>query len=66
MNDEERKLLGDMVRIQRQMSFGTKSNAYREADVNAATWDRVEAGQKVREDRLVAVVKTLWPSSGGD
>ena len=66
MTDAERVLLGDRVAAERRRRFATKSSAYKAADVNPATWTRIESGQVVREDRLIAAVKTLWPHSGGD
>lgn len=46
--------------------YGSKSDAYRAAGINAATWDRIEAGETVRPDRLAAAVRLLWPESEGD
>ncbi|MCW2834097.1 MAG: hypothetical protein JWN68_2050 [Nocardioides sp.] len=46
--------------------FGTKRAAYNEAGVNPGTWDKAEAGQPVRSDRLRKIVAVLWPSSEGD
>lgn len=66
MSNEERKTLAGRIRMQRKDQFGTKSAAYQAANVNAATWDRAEDGAVVREDRLIQVLKTLWPESGGD
>lgn len=66
VNEDERKRLGKLIAAQRKTQYGTKSAAYKEASVNAATWDRAEAGESVREDRLQAIVRLLWPSTGGD
>lgn len=59
-------MIGEMVRRRRLAAYGTKSDAYRAAGLNSATWDRIEQGLGVRDDRLAAVVRTLWPSTGGD
>lgn len=66
MNEDDRKRLGELIAAQRRTQYGTKSAAYKEASVNAATWDKAEAGESVREDRLTAIVRLLWPSTGGD
>lgn len=66
ITDEDRKRIGQVVEIRRRANFGTKSNAYRQAGLNAATWDRIETGSAVRDDRLAAALKLLWPDSGGD
>lgn len=66
ITEKDRKRIGQVVAIRRRAKFGTKSAAYRQAGLNAATWDRIEAGDSVREDRLVAALKLLWPESGGD
>lgn len=66
MTDAERKRIGQTVGIRRRAKFGTKSAAYRQAGLNAATWDRIEAGEPVREDRMAAALQLLWPESGGD
>lgn len=66
MSDDERRSIAGRVRMQRQKMFGTKSDAYKAANLNSATWDRIEAGLPVREDRLIAALKALWPKSDGD
>jgi hypothetical protein len=66
VNEDDRKRLGDLISRERKRQFGTKSSAYKAAGVNAATWDRAEAGDSVREDRLAAIVRLLWPASDGD
>ena len=66
MNDEQRAALGALVAAARRQRYGTKSAAYQAASVNATTWSHIEDGVPVREDRLMAAVRTLWPSSGGD
>lgn len=65
MTDEQRKFIGDRATDIRITRYGTKMAAYQAAGVNSATWDRIEKGEPVREDRLIAVVKTLWPDTGG-
>jgi hypothetical protein len=66
VNEDDRKQLGELITRERKRQYGTKSAAYKEAGVNAATWDRAEDGQPVREDRLTAIVRLLWPNSQGD
>ncbi|KNX38059.1 hypothetical protein [Luteipulveratus halotolerans] len=66
MNQTDRERIAQRVKDQRTAKYGTKSGAYQAAGLNAATWDRIESGQSVREDRLVAALKTLWPDSGGN
>lgn len=66
MTDDDRERIGRSVEVRRRAKFGTKSAAYRKAGLNAATWDRVELGEAVRDDRLAAALKLLWPESGGD
>lgn len=66
MNEAQRASIGERVAAERRAQFATKSAAYRAARLNAATWDRIESGLPVREDRLIAAIRTLWPPSGGD
>ena len=66
MTQEQRTALGQQIEAERVRQFGTKSAAYQAARINSTTWDRIEDGELVRDDRLTAAVKTLWPSSGGD
>lgn len=66
LTDEIRAKIAAMIRAARREKFGTKSAAYRQAGVNAATWDNAEAGLSLREDTFAAVLKTLWPESGGN
>lgn len=66
MTDEQRMRLGHLARSKRMEKFETKMAAYQAAGINAATWDRVERGQSVKDHTLVAAIKTLWPSAGGD
>lgn len=46
--------------------FDYKSDAYKAAGVNPATWDKVIAGDEVRTSTLRKVVRALWPESNGD
>lgn len=66
ITDQQRADLAAQVQSERVRQFGAKSAAYNAAGLNAATWDRIESGARVRDDRLIAAVKVLWPSSGGD
>ncbi len=66
MDEIERTLLGWMVRGERMRQFRTVKAAKDAAEVNTATWNRVESYEKVRDDSLAAIVETLWPDSGGD
>lgn len=66
MNDEDRAAVAARVRAERVRRFGTKSGAYKAAQLNAATWDRIEAGQSVKPHKMAAAVRALWPSTGGD
>lgn len=66
MTDEQRTILGGMVEAARRSRYGSKSAAYTRAGVNAATWDRIESGQPVREDRPVAAINLLWPEADGN
>lgn len=66
ITDEDRQTIGLLVQDARVRRFGTKSAAYKQAGLNSATWDRIEGGLAVRDDRLVAAVRLLWPSTGGD
>ena len=66
MTEADRALIAQRVQAQRSVQFGTRSAAYRAAGLNSGTWGRIEAGLVVREDRMIAAVKTLWPSTGGD
>lgn len=66
LTETERTEIGRQISVKRRQEFGSKSAAYQQAGVNAATWDRIEAGLPVREDRLIAAVKLLWPVTGGD
>ena len=66
ITEQQRAELATQVEKERIRQFGAKSAAYKAAGVNSATWDRIEAGERVRPDRLIAAVRALWPSSGGD
>lgn len=66
MTEEDRRKVGRLIERARRRDYGTKSSAYSSAGVNAATWDKIEAGESVREDRLTAAVKLMWPNSNGD
>lgn len=66
MTETDRALLGERITAERIRQYGAKSAAYQAARLNSATWDRLEHGDPVREDRLTAAVQMLWPSSGGD
>lgn len=66
MTDDERRTLGALVTGARRARFGTKRNAYGAAGLNAATWDRIEAGERVKDYKLAPAVKALWPETGGD
>jgi hypothetical protein len=63
---EERAVLGELIRQRRESVFGTKRAAYSKAEVNAATWDKAEAGESVRGDLLRKIVRALWPDTDGD
>ena len=66
ITDAQRRRLGRQIAAKRLDMYGSKSAAYRAADVNSGTWDRIEEGLPVRGDRLAAAVKLLWPASRGD
>lgn len=66
ISSDERAALAALVTSERVRQHGTRSGAYRAAGLNATTWQRIEDGLPVRQDRLVAAVRTLWPESGGD
>lgn len=51
---------------QRERFDGVRKAAYLAAGVNPATWARATAGDRVRPDRLVMIVKSLWPESRGN
>ena len=66
MTETDRALLAERITAERIRQYGTKSAAYQAARINSSTWDHIERGDSVREDRLTAAVKLLWPASGGD
>lgn len=66
LTEHERQALGQWVTEGRRRRFTTKRAAYNAAGLNSATWDRIEDGKVVREDRLAAALRTLWPATGGD
>lgn len=60
VNDDDLKRLGDLIAARRKAEYGTKFAAYKQAGVNAATWDRAEAGLPIREDRMKEILRALW------
>lgn len=62
----DRARLGDLIKTRRERKHGTKKAAYQAAGVNAATWDKAEAGESVRPDLLRKIVRDLWPETEGD
>jgi hypothetical protein len=66
ISEEVRTQIGERIQRRRQAKYGTKRAAYSDAAVNPTTWDRIEQGLPVREDRLRAAVKLLWPETEGD
>jgi hypothetical protein len=62
----DRARLGDLIQTRRERKHGTKKAAYQAAGVNAATWDKAEAGESVRPDLLRKIVRNLWPETEGD
>jgi len=64
--DEDRARIAAAVQARRLAVFHAKKAAYTAARLNPGTWDRLEAGQSIREDRLASAVQTLWPDTGGD
>jgi hypothetical protein len=64
--EDQRRDLAQRIQALRIQRFATKKDAYNEAQVNAATWTSAEAGNSLRPDRLRAIVKLLWPETGGD
>jgi hypothetical protein len=45
---------------------GNRKAAYTEAKVNSNTWTRLENGDPLAERSRVAIVRMLWPETGGD
>jgi len=60
------RALAERIKSQRRVRYGSKSAAYRSAGLNSGTWDRLEGGEPVREDRLIAATKALWPDLNGE
>ncbi len=65
MEEAQRKELGERIRARRIDVFGTVTAAVRAAEVNPETWSRAERGDSIRADRMAAIIKALWPESGG-
>lgn len=65
MDEEQRVELSGRIKEQRISQFGTITAAIRAASINTETWNRAERGEKIRDDRMAAIVKVLWPHSGG-
>ena len=67
LTDVEREVVADRLLAEQRDRFdGVQKAAYTEAQVNPATWARATGALRVRPDRLVKIVKQLWPQSGGD
>jgi hypothetical protein len=62
--EQERDRLKWRVIEARRTQFGTVEAAIRAAGINRATWQRVEAGESVRDDKLGAVEKALGWNPG--
>jgi hypothetical protein len=66
LTDAEREQVAmRLLAEQRERFDGVRKAAYTAAKVNPATWARATAAMRVRPDRLVQIVKALWPESGG-
>lgn len=60
--DEGRKRLARAVAVDRARIFGTVDRARIMAGVSRGTWDKVEAGGRVRDYSLASIEKALdWP-----
>lgn len=59
-----RARLGEYVTAARRAHYGTVEKAIRAAGINRATWLRVESGEHVRDDSLVAVERALGWEQG--
>lgn len=60
--DPRRVTLGELVVKARERRFASVTAALQASGVNRATWLRIENGDKVRDDRLLAAEKALdWP-----
>lgn len=67
LKDEERSIVAArLLDEQRERFDGVRKAAYTAAGVNPATWTRAVDGVRVRPDRMVAIVKSLWPQSRGE
>jgi hypothetical protein len=67
ISDEYRAALGRLlVEVRNQWYDGNRQAAYSDIGVNAATWARAEKGQPLAERSLVAILKHLFPHTGGD
>lgn len=62
--DQDRTRLALRVMQARREKFGTVEAAIRAAQINRATWERVESGSRVRDDKLGAIEKALGWKSG--
>jgi hypothetical protein len=65
-NELQRADLAARIRRKRMEVYGTRRDAYVAAGVNSSTWTRAETGQTLAERSLVAIMKFLWPETGGD
>lgn len=66
LTTEQRQDLAHRVTSRRIAKYGTRKAAYVAADVNSETWRKAEAGERLAERSLIAIVKLLWPETGGD
>lgn len=67
LSDQERALIAARLLVEQRERFdGVRKAAYTAAGVNPATWTRATTGERVRPDRMVMIVKSLWPASRGD
>lgn len=67
LTDAGREAVAGRLLVEQRIRFkGSKKAAYTAAGVNSATWERAITKQRVRPDRLVQIVTSLWPESGGD
>lgn len=62
-----REVVAGRLLVEQRIRFkGSKKAAYTAAGVNPATWERAISKKRVRPDKLVQIVTSLWPDSGGD
>lgn len=66
MNEEQRSELARRIRSERMGQYGTQKAAYIAAGINSSTWAKAEDGEPLAERSLIAIVKLLWPETGGD